>query len=119
MKISANSLTSLAFFLILLIASCSSDDTSQNLSIIASSTEPSIVSFSPTSGPVGTTIIIEGSNFNGSGQSVSIGDTEVVVISTTDTKIEAVVVTETITDKITVTVNGKSTSSKNKFTVLP
>ncbi|MBS9463137.1 IPT/TIG domain-containing protein [Flagellimonas sp. 389] len=106
------------FCFILAILACSNGDNPAPF-VSDIRTTPIITSFSPISGPVGTVITIEGFNFDGSGQSVNIGSTETIVISASNTKIETVVLTETITDNIIVTVNGRSGSSENKFTVLP
>ena len=79
---------------------------------------PTIVSFSPTSGPVGAVVIITGTNFSGATQVAFNG---VVAGFTVDsnTQISATVPSGAATGKISVTTPGGSVTSANDFTVTP
>lgn len=80
---------------------------------------PSISSFTPTSGPVGTSVTITGNSFTGA-TAVAFGGvtaTSYQVIS--DTQIDALVPTGAVTGKITVTTPGGTGASSGSFTVTP
>jgi hypothetical protein len=80
---------------------------------------PSITSFTPTSGPVGTSVAIKGNTFTGT-TSVKFGGvaaTSYQVIS--DTEVDALVPTGAITGTIAVTTSGGTATSASKFTVTP
>jgi uncharacterized repeat protein (TIGR03803 family) len=80
---------------------------------------PSITSFTPTSGPVGTSVAIKGNTFTGT-TSVRFGGiaaTSYQVIS--DTEVDALVPTGAITGTIAVTTSGGTATSAGKFTVTP
>jgi hypothetical protein len=83
--------------------------------------EPAIVSFSPTSGFPGSTIVITGLHFSttASENLVSFNNTtEVAATSSTATTLTLMVPDGAVTGKIKVTVNGVSTTSEDDFTVL-
>ena len=80
---------------------------------------PSKITFSPTSGPVGTSVTISGNSFTGA-TSVTFGGvaaTNFQVIS--DTKVTAVVPTGAVTGKIAVTTPGGTGVSATNFMVTP
>ena len=80
---------------------------------------PSITSFSPTNGPVGTAVTIAGNSFT-KATSVTFGGvaaTSFQVIS--DTEVKALVPTGAVTGPIAVTTPGGTGTSATKFTVTP
>ncbi len=80
---------------------------------------PSITSFSPTSGPVGTEVTITGNSFT-KATSVTFGGvaaTSYQVIS--DTEVKALVPTGAVTGPIAVTTPGGTGTSATNFTVTP
>lgn len=84
--------------------------------------QPSILSFSPTSGPVGTTVTITGTNLkpasaNSVVQLVRFNGTAAIVISLTSTSITTTVPAGATTGAISVSVNGETSSSSSSFTV--
>lgn len=80
---------------------------------------PVIHSFSPASGPVGTTVTIEGSNFGSTAGSntVFFGTVSAAVYSVTLTQLTVIVPAGATTQLIHVTSNGLTTSSASAFTV--
>jgi len=79
---------------------------------------PTITSFSPASGPVGTTVTINGANFTGA-TNVRFRTTSALFTVLSDTQIQAVVPAEARSGAIVViTPNGFNTSP-TKFTVTP
>jgi uncharacterized repeat protein (TIGR03803 family) len=80
---------------------------------------PSITSFSPTSGPVGTSVTITGNSFT-KATKVTFGGvaaTSFQVIS--DTQVDALVPSGAVTGPIAVTTAGGTGTSATKFTVTP
>ena len=79
----------------------------------------SITSFTPTSGPVGTTVIITGSNFSTTlaNNIVQFNGTTAVVTASTTTSITTTVPTGATTGKISVTVGGNTATSATDFIV--
>lgn len=92
---------------------CGSDDGGIDLP-----TAPEITSISPNRGPVGTSVIIEGSGFSpiGSENTVTLNDVEAEVVASTPSSIEIFVPTGATTGPIEVTVSG-TTASGPVFTV--
>jgi uncharacterized repeat protein (TIGR03803 family) len=81
--------------------------------------EPLIKSFTPTSGPVGTSVAITGNTFTGA-TGVTFGGvsaTSLQVIS--DTQVDALVPTGAVTGPIAVTTPGGTATSTEHFTVTP
>ncbi|MFL5679673.1 MAG: beta strand repeat-containing protein [Chloroflexota bacterium] len=79
--------------------------------------EPSIASFSPGSGPVGTTVTITGSGFTGA-TAVRFGSTPAVTFTVvSDTQITTRVPVGASSGKISVVTPGATDTSKSKFTV--
>jgi uncharacterized repeat protein (TIGR03803 family) len=80
---------------------------------------PSVLSFDPTSGPVGTPVTITGNSFTGATK-VSFGGVKATVFSVdSDTQITATVPTGAVTGKIQVTTAGGTGASATNFTVTP
>ena len=80
---------------------------------------PKIVSFNPTSGPVGTPVVITGNTFTGATK-VTFGGVKATVFSVdSDTQITATVPTGAKTGKIGVTTPSGSGKSSQAFTVTP
>jgi hypothetical protein len=77
---------------------------------------PTITSFSPASGPVGTTVIINGTNFTGA-TSVTFNGVSAAFIINSNVKITATVPTGATTGKIAVTTPGGTATSATNFTV--
>jgi hypothetical protein len=77
---------------------------------------PTITGFNPTSGPVGTTVTITGTNLNGA-TSVTFNGTGANYTITSNTQIAATVPTGATTGPITVTTPGGTTTSSTSFTV--
>jgi hypothetical protein len=84
--------------------------------IEGSTSAPTITSFSPTSGPVGTTVTINGTNFTGA-TSVKFNGVTATFIVNSATKITATVPTGATTGRITVTTPGGTATSTSDFTV--
>lgn len=82
-------------------------------------TAPSITSFSPLSGPVGTTVTIAGTNFSATAASnaVKFNNVTAVVSAVTATTITTTVPATATTGPITVTVNGVTATSAVNFIV--
>ncbi|HKV91758.1 MAG TPA: RHS repeat-associated core domain-containing protein [Candidatus Angelobacter sp.] len=87
---------------------------------------PTITSFSPTSGPIGTEITLTGSNFTASGTvtpQITLsqqggGSIVAPVASFTDTSISFVIPTGAISGVVTVTANGQSATSTVNLSVV-
>jgi uncharacterized repeat protein (TIGR03803 family) len=77
---------------------------------------PQITSFSPTSGPPGTSVVINGESFTGA-TSVTFGGVKGTLTSVSYTKITATVPSGAKTGKITVTTPGGTATSSGTFTV--
>lgn len=80
---------------------------------------PSIVSFTPTSGPIGTTVTITGTNFSATNANnmVTFNGTSSVVTASTSTSITTTVPAGASTGTIAVTVSGNTATSSGVFTV--
>lgn len=80
---------------------------------------PTITSFAPVSGSVGTTVTITGTNFSTTpvNNSVAFNGTTAVVTASTATSITTSVPTGATTGTITVTVSGNTATSTTNFTV--
>jgi len=82
--------------------------------------KPTISSFSPTSGPVGTSVTINGTNFTGSGfttTSVKFNNVSASFAVNSSTKITATVPSGATTGRITVTTPGGTATRAANFTV--
>jgi len=80
---------------------------------------PAITSFSPSSGAVGTQVIITGNNFIGAAQVAFNGVAAGVFTVNSSTQITATVPTGATTGKITVTTPGGTATSNTDFIVTP
>lgn len=79
----------------------------------------SITSFTPLSGPVGTSVTITGTNFSSTlaSNTVSFNGTSATISSASSTELVVAVPTGATTGKITVTAGGQSATSTDDFTV--
>ncbi len=86
---------------------------------VTTATSPTIASFNPTSGLVGTAVTITGTNFDATAanNTVRFNGTTAIVTATTTTGITTTVPTGSTTGKITVTVGGQTATSATDFTV--
>ncbi len=82
----------------------------------ASSPAPTISRFSPTQGPVGTTVTVEGTNLAGA-TNVSFGQTAATVVVDRHTEMKVLVPTGATTSVINVTTPGGLATSARKFVV--
>jgi IPT/TIG domain/Bacterial Ig-like domain (group 3)/Glucodextranase, domain B len=83
---------------------------------------PTISSFSPTSGPVGTAVTITGTNFSSTPANNSVkfnGTAAATPTSATTTKLMVTVPLSATTGKITITVGSSTGTSSGSFTVSP
>jgi len=87
--------------------------------IVTTAVPPVINSFSPTSGPVGTTVTINGNNFSTtvSDNSVYLGDLQVTVTSATTTQLTVTIPVGATNNPFMITINGLTASSNNPFNV--
>lgn len=86
-----------------------------NFTVTASA--PVITSFSPSNGPVGTSVVITGSNFTGATAVAFNGKAASAFTVNSSTQITATVATGTTSGKITVTAPTGTGTSANTFTV--
>jgi hypothetical protein len=77
---------------------------------------PTITSFTPTTGPVGTSVVITGTNFTGA-TAVTFNNVTATFAVNSATQITATVPTTATTGLIRVTTSGGTTSSLTNFTV--
>ena len=86
--------------------------------IVAQSGGPTIQSFSPSSGPVGTLVTINGTNLE-SHSHISIGGMTALPISTSATQLVAMVMPGSVNGSVSVTNIASTVNSASSFTVLP
>lgn len=80
---------------------------------------PSITSFTPTSGPIGTTVTITGTTFSSTmaDNTVTFNGTQATITAAISTQLTVTVPTGATTGKIAVTVSGTTVTSSADFTV--
>jgi len=79
---------------------------------------PTIISFSPSNGAIGTLITITGTNL-GSPTAFTIGGTTAIVVSNTGTQLVGLVMPGTVTGTVSVTTVGGAATGIGNFTVIP
>jgi len=79
---------------------------------------PSITSFTPATGPVGTMVTITGTNLN-SPTAFTIGGTSALVVTNTGTQMVGFVMPDAATGAISVTTAGGTATSGTNFTITP
>jgi hypothetical protein len=91
---------------------------SNNFTVTGAGALPTITSFSPTSGPIGTSVTINGTNFTGASQ-VKFNQTAAASFSVNSagTRITTKVPSGATTGKISVTTPAGTATSSNSFTV--
>ncbi len=85
-------------------------------SVTTTTAAPTITSFTPTNGPVGTSVTITGTNLSGA-TAVTFGGVSASITSDTATQIVAAVPTGAATGTISVTTPGGTATSAGSFTV--
>ncbi len=80
---------------------------------------PNILSFTPTNGPVGTSVTIKGNSFTGTTKVTFGGIAATSYQAVSDTQVDALVPTGAVTGPITVTTPGGTGTSTTNFTVTP
>ncbi|WP_318308663.1 BspA family leucine-rich repeat surface protein [Flagellimonas crocea] len=105
----------LAFMVIGILWSCGKDEGPD----FPPSISPKITGFSPTEGPVGTEVIINGSNFSNiaANNIVKFGSVDAIVSIASTTQLTVNVPEGAMTGKISVTVDGDIATSADNFTV--
>ncbi len=93
-----------------------SAESSGTFTVGGSCVSPTITSFSPLSGPVGTSVTITGTNLTGA-TSVKFNGTAAIITSNTATQIVTTVPAGATTGPITVTTAGGTATSATNFTV--
>jgi hypothetical protein len=88
-----------------------------NFTVTTTAAAPTISSFSPTSGPVGTSVRINGSGFAGATAVKFNGVSASFTVNAQGTRIDTKVPTGATTGKITVTTPGGTATSAKNFTV--
>ena len=79
---------------------------------------PTITSFTPTSGSVGTLVTITGTNLS-SPTTFTIGGKNAIVVSNTGTKLVGMIMPGAVTGAVSVTTAGGTSNSSSNFTVTP
>ncbi len=112
-KLITPAMTMLLMAIILISISCSDDETKTAVP------SPTIISFSPTEGIEGATVIITGTNFSttASANVVTFNGTAATITEATATQITTTAPTGATTGKIAITVNSKTVISATDFTV--
>jgi Metallo-peptidase family M12/Secretion system C-terminal sorting domain/IPT/TIG domain len=95
------------------------DISNANFSIVGALPAPTITSFTPTSGPVGTSVVITGTNFTGA-TAVSFNNVAATTFTVNSaTQITATVPTGATTGAVRVTAPGGTATSATNFSVSP
>ncbi|RZA00294.1 MAG: hypothetical protein EOP47_14400 [Sphingobacteriaceae bacterium] len=84
--------------------------------VIKTNNGPALTSFSPSSGPVGTLVTVNGSGFAGT-TGISIGGKPATIISISDTKLVGMVMPGAVNGPLSVTIPGGTSTTTGSFTV--
>ena len=95
-----------------------SDNVNQGAAWVFAIPPPTITSFSPVSGPVGTLVSINGTNL-GSPAILNIGGVSAIVVSGSETNLVGMVMPGTTTGIVSVSTAGGTTGNGSNFTVTP
>src|SRR6185437_12773144 len=90
-----------------------------NADVVFTTANPVITSLSPTSGPVGTSVQINGSGFGSTAGTVKFSNNAAAITTWTDTQIIATVPTASKSGSVAVTIAGVTSNSNINFTVPP
>jgi hypothetical protein len=101
---------------VIIVSTSAGDGTSASSFTVTAAVKPTVTSFSPTSGPVGTPVTIKGANFTNASQ-VTFNDTPADFTVVDDATITATVPTLATTGVIAVTNPAGTGSSSTSFTV--
>jgi len=103
------------------VAACGGGGGGSTASPSNTASSPTITAFSPTSGTVGTSVTITGTNYDAAAanNTVKFNGAQAVVSSATSTQIVATVPATATTGPITVATAGGTATSSSDFTVLP
>jgi hypothetical protein len=88
-----------------------------NFTINSAPATPTVTGFNPTSGPVGTSVVITGTNLTGAAAVSFNGKAASSFTVNSATQITAVVATGSTTGKVSVTTSGGTATSASNFTV--
>ena len=88
------------------------------IAVIPAFAQPTITSFTPASGPVGTLVTITGTNLS-TPTSITIGGAAAIAISNTGTQLVAMVMPGAVTGAVSVTTTGGTANGASNFTVTP
>ena len=88
------------------------------ISTISYSQAPTITSFSPASGAVGTLVTIRGTNLN-STTALTIGGVAAILVSGSSDSIVGMVMPGATTSAVSMTTSGGSASGNTNFTITP
>lgn len=93
---------------------------SSDFTVGTASPSPTVVDFTPTSGPVGTSVTINGTDFSSTAGDdiVKLNGTTATVTSASTTSLEITVPSGATSGRITVTVGGTTATSASDFTVV-
>jgi hypothetical protein len=111
MKLKFIMVTMVLGFITTFLTNCKDDDVVSPITI---------TSVSPEEGHVGDVVTISGTNFNSGNDVVEVyfNTTPAIITSATDNEIQVTIPANATTGEITITVNNRSASSPNDFTVL-
>jgi hypothetical protein len=102
---------------IMVTTASGSADSPAEFTVLSASAAPTVTSFSPASGPIGTEVTITGTDFTAVSAVAFNGVSAATYVVDSSTKIRAVVPTSATSGQISVTTNGGTGTSSTSFTV--